>query len=657
MFFNLKDLNLEEIKSEIEKDRQLVKDILEGKVKQRGVTDIIKTILFIVESPNKARTIANFFGRPSSRKFGKITAYEVSLGDKHLIIVATKGHIVDLTTEERGLYGVEQRNGLFVPVYSPIKKCLDCGYQFTEYVEGKKCPACGSTNIDDAVERINALRELASEAEIVLIGTDPDAEGEFIAYSTYLVIKPFAKKIYRAEFHEVTKSAILRAIEELREINLDRVRAQIVRRIEDRWLGFSLSSKVQKVFKREYLSAGRVQTPVLGWIIDRYLEHKNSIVYFIGVKAGDLNLIVDLDIKKRKEAIEIANKLRSSRVKVSILDVFEREINPLPPYMTSTMLQDAVNYLGLSVDRIMQLAQNLFEAGLITYHRTDSIRVSSAGIQVAKEFITQSFGEEYFKPRTWGEGGAHECIRPTKPISPDMLVNMISNGELEVFVELTKNHIALYSLIFRRFMQSQMIPVVAKFAKQVIEIPEINYKEEKEGVLEVLRHGWDLVDDYRIKNLMIQAISGEIPIEHVSFWRSAKIRLYSQSDVINLMRERKIGRPSTYATIVSKLIKRGYVMDVNRKLIPTKLGVYVYSFLKKKYGDYVSEERTRKLEEKMDLIEEGKLDYQEVLRNLYSETEKILEQEDSPEEAEEIIIEADKKFGFNKRKYKKKFKK
>jgi len=652
MFIPLEEIDLEKIKKEIEEERKFVKDIIEGKVKKEK-KELVKTILFIVESPNKARTIANFFGKPSVRSFGKVQVYEVSVGDKHLLITATKGHLLDLTTQPIGLYGVivKEDENIVLPYYNTIKKCLDCGYQFTEYINENKCPICGSENIDDAKDRIEAIQKLAQEVDIVVIGTDPDSEGEFIAYTVYLLVKPFAKEIYRAEFHEVTKSAILKALEELKEIDLNRVKAQMVRRIEDRWLGFSLSEKVQKMFEKNWLSAGRVQTPVLGWIAQRFLEHKNSVSYFIGIKSGKLNLVLDLNIKEKEKLLEVIEKIKKDKIIVKEKIVTEEEINPLPPYITSTMLQEASAYLGLDVDKIMQLAQDLFEAGLITYHRTDSTRVSPAGIQVAKEYITEKFGEKYFKPRVWGEGGAHECIRPTKPIDSETLRNMIENGEIEIFIEITPQHFSLYSLIFKRFIQSQMIPCKVRKVKYILEIPSINHKETLEGILDVLERGWDLVDDYRIRiQKIIDITDNELSIEEVTFWKAAKVKLYSQSDIINLMRERKIGRPSTYATIVSKILRRGYVIESGKRLIPTKLGIYVYYFLNKKYGNFVSEERTRILEEKMDLIEEGKIDYIETLISLKKETKEIIRQEDKKEELKEIINEVNQIFSFGKRK-------
>jgi len=618
------ELNFDEIKKEIEENRRFVKEVLEGKV-QKKKEELMNTVLFIVESPNKARTIANFFGKPSIRTINNLQLYEVSIGNKQLLITATKGHILDLTTENIGFFGILTYNNKFIPIYNTIKKCLSCGRQFTEYAEGKKCPYCGSTDIDDSYNRIIALQELAQEVDYVYIGTDPDYEGEAIAYFVYLLLRPFNKNIYRLEFHEVTKSAILKAMEELREININMVKAQMVRRIEDRWLGFSLSQIVQERFNKKWLSAGRVQTPVLGWVVNRYFDRLKSKSFNLIIFLEDnKRIIVQTDINDRNRIKEIKKKIINKELIIKSYLEKEEEINPNPPLITSTMLQLANRILKIGVDRIMQIAQDLFEAGLITYHRTDSTRISPVGIQIAKDYISEKFGPEYFHGRSWGTGGAHEAIRPTRPIDTERLREMIENGELEIFIELTNYHYALYDIIFKKFIQSQMIPVVVKKFEQIILIPETNLEVKLEGVLDVIKHGWDLIDPFPIEVLKSTPIK-VTKIKSVKYKLTYRYPLYTQSDLIELMRERKIGRPSTYATIVSKLMERGYVLNKNNYMIPTKLGIEVYGFLEDKFGSYVSEERTRELEYKMEILEEGKEDFYNMLKNLYSETLEILE--------------------------------
>jgi len=618
------EINFEETKKEIEENRRLVENILEGNIIKKK-EELMSTVLFIVESPNKARTISHFFGRPSVRAINGIQLYEVSIGNKQLLITATKGHILDLTTENVGFFGVLTKDGEFIPVYNTIKRCLSCGKQFTEYSEGKKCPYCGSTEIDDSYNRIVALQELAQEVDYIYIGTDPDYEGEAIAYSVYLLLRPFNKNIYRVEFHEVTKSAILKAMEELREINLNMVKAQIIRRVEDRWLGFSLSQIVQEKFNKKWLSAGRVQTPVLGWIVNRYFDRLNSKSFNLILSLEDNRTITFLtDIGDRSKIRDIKKKIVGKDLIIKSYVEKEEEINPSPPLITSTMLQLANRILKVGVDKIMQIAQDLFEAGLITYHRTDSTRISPTGIQIAKDYISEKFGLEYFYGRSWGTGGAHEAIRPTRPIDAEKLKEMIDSGEIEIFIDLTKYHYALYDIIFRKFIQSQMIPAKVKKFEQVVELPEIGLEIKVEGILDVVKHGWDLIDPFPIEVLKNTPIK-DTKIKSVKYKLTYKYPLYTQSDVINLMRERGIGRPSTYATIVSKLIERGYVLNKSNYMVPTKLGIDVYGFLKDTFGYHVSEEKTRDLEYRMEILEEGKEDFYKMLRDLYLETSEILE--------------------------------
>ncbi|MEM1688109.1 MAG: reverse gyrase [Nanopusillaceae archaeon] len=621
---NFNELNLDLLKKEIEENRKEVKDILEGKISKKK-EDLLKTILFIVESPNKAKTISNFFGKPSIRIISGISFYEVSIGNKQILIASTKGHILDLTIENVGFFGILVGEKI-IPIYNTIKKCLICGRQFTEYIgDEEKCPYCGGKEIDDSINRIKALQEVAQEVDEILIGTDPDYEGEAIAYFVYLLLKPFNKNIKRVEFHEVTKNAILSAIENPREINLNMVKAQIVRRVEDRWLGFSLSKIVQENFNKKWLSAGRVQTPVLGWIIDRYFEKLNSKCFMLILTLEDeKQLSILTDIKNRQEIKKIKNNLINKELLIKSYIEKEEELHPLPPLMTSTMLNLASKILKIEVDRIMQIAQDLFELGLITYHRTDSIRVSNTGIQIAKDYISEKFGLEFFNGRSWSESGAHEAIRPTKPIDKDKLKEMIENGEIELFMELSQYHYALYDIIFKRFIQSQMNSVIVKKFEQIIHIPEIEKDVKIEGILDVLKHGWDLVDSYVLNTNKNKPLE-KTKVVKVKYKVAYKYPLYTQSDVIDMMREKNIGRPSTYATIISKLLDRKYIINRNNYLIPLDLGIKVYNFLKENFQEHVSEEKTRILENKMKILEEGKEDYYKLLSDLYRETLEILE--------------------------------
>ncbi|NJE06363.1 reverse gyrase [Thermococcus sp. M36] len=614
------ELNLNEILKQIDEDREKVRLVMEGKISAK-VKDLVKSALMIVESPNKARTIANFFGQPSKRRIGDLVAYEVSIGNKMLTILASGGHMFDLVTNE-GYHGVliDEEEGMikFIPVYDTIKRCRDCGHQFVDWEEKGVCPRCGSTNVRDALENVNAMREIAQEVDEILIATDPDTEGEKIAWDIRNVLSPYTPNIKRIEFHEVTRPAIMRAIEEARDVNEGRVNAQLVRRIEDRWIGFELSQELQRVFENRNLSAGRVQTPVLGWIIERYKEFSESETYFLGLTLEN-GLQVTVEVGKDGKNVEPPEFVTVEKVELE-----ERELNPSPPYTTDAMLKDASTFLKLSAPETMRLAQDLFEMGLITYHRTDSTHVSNTGIEIAKEYITQEVGEEYFKPRPWGEEGTHEAIRPTRPIDTGRLMQLVRDGIIQLPKNLTRNHYRLYDMIFKKFMTSQM-----RAARILFERATINAgvgKAEIEGYIEVIEDGWTRLRSPPFRQLPRLEEGARLKVVEAKKWKAPKVSLYTQGDIIALMKEHKIGRPSTYAKIVETLIRRYYVIETRgrKKLVPTEQGIKVYHYLISKYKELVSEEKTRELEELMDRVEENKADYQKVLEALYGEIRRHL---------------------------------
>ncbi|MFP3268928.1 MAG: reverse gyrase [Desulfurococcales archaeon] len=647
-FKKLSEVNLEEIIKEIDRDRRSVVEVLSGKEAYR-LKELVKTALMIVESPNKARTISNFFGRPSVRVLpngGK--AYEVTIGNLTLTITATEGHVVDLVPRagpdvleyaelSTELYGVayDRKEKKFLPVYSTIKKCRDCGYQFVE--DSRVCPRCGSSRIFDKKEVIESLRELATEFDKVLVATDPDAEGEKIGWDIAVLLRPLSREVKRIEFHEVTRRAILEALSNERLIDEKLVCAQIVRRIEDRWIGFSLSKKLQTDFWPEYckrkglkkckenknLSAGRVQTPVLGWIIDRYNQHVKSdrTVKVVQAKLG--GTLREIEFVAQGKEDEKAND--STTLKIEVLGEERIKMNPLPPFTTDTMISEANKALRLSAHEVMALAQDLFELGLITYHRTDSTRVSSVGIEIAKEYLKKLKGDkwaDYFVPRSWGEGGAHEAIRPTKPISKDELARLLEEGEIEFVRTPTSKHLSLYDLIFRRFVASQMRP--AEYLVQKVRLKFGELSKEMEIQTDVI-YEQGFMELYIPFKLDKPLPSGEFEISAVRSYKRRLVPLFTQGDIVALMRERGIGRPSTYATIISKLQSRKYVVESKRfgKLIPTELGINIFNYLSEKFSNMVSEERTRSLELKMDSVSEGKLKHSEVIAELYREIETL----------------------------------
>jgi reverse gyrase len=591
----------------------------------------IETLLFIVESPNKARTIAWFWGRPARRRYGRLTVYETSLMDPDtgkayiVTITSTLGHLYDLVVDDpEGFYGVRwsEEHG-FMPVYGTIKKCLKCGHRFAS-IENK-CPVCGETEaIIDSNARLSVLRKLASEVDKVIIATDPDTEGEKIAYDVYLTIRPFNSNIWRGEFHEVTPQAVMEAIRKPRQIDTRLVKAQIYRRIEDRWIGFSVSRRLWERFGKKWFGAGRVQTPVLGWVIDRYKEWKENLGYGILVKLENGGRI-QFHTMDRALAKEL-RKNGISHVIVKEKRVEEVEKNPPPHYTTDSLLYDASRKLGFNSETTMSLAQNLFEAGLITYHRTDSTRVSSTGIRIAMEYLDKKGLKELAQPRGWGEGGAHEAIRPTKPLDAEEVRRRIMDGSLRVQVKITSWHLKLYDMIFRRFVASQMKPAKLLVGEAVIAIPQ-SIEASVSGVIGVLESGFDRVDPPRILGWIGSIEPGEtIGVSEYKVYRASTIQLYRSGDLIKLMKERGIGRPSTYANAIHANKRHGYIIESKKRkyVIPTKQGIEAYDFVESNFGELLSEEASRVMERVMDLINSGELDVDKALMSLKAQIEGLV---------------------------------
>ncbi len=670
----LDEVDLDSILKEINRSRELIRSVRKGAIPKEiteGTPLQLKTALLVVESPNKARTIAKFFGRPSVREYGRLRVYEVNLGNYTLLITASGGHIYDVVTDVKDptvkhIHGIaikDENTKKFIPIYNTIKRCLENGHQFVvddTNLTKVVCPVCGSHNIFDTKTTIEAIRDVAQEVDEILVGTDPDTEGEKIAFDITNIVLPINRNVKRVEFHEITRRAITNAIYNPRTIDFNLVKAQLVRRIEDRWLGFSLSERLQTDFWRRFctkisklkkkdilykryhelcekfrtryrnLSAGRVQTPVLGWIIEAYDNHVKSKTLFLILNIGELRVEIPLPQEVRK-------KLRRRTVdkvtaEVSIDSVSEEEVYPLPPYTTDSVLYDISSKFRMPAQKAMQILQELFELGFITYHRTDSTRVSDAGIAVAREYMKEKFGEEYskyFQPRTWGEGGAHECIRPTRPVDAETLRNLISEGIIEPVRRLTKAHYIVYDLIFKRFMASQSKPSLVKRVKgkvkakiyagenQIIELEPTDF----EVVSEVLFEGFSMFYKYFYPRKVPDEGTYELTNEfELREWYTHP--LHTQATLVKTMKEKEIGRPSTYAKIVDTLFKRRYVAfdkSKSKGIVPLPLGREVYDYLISNYSELVNEERTRTLEKRMSEVEEGKVDYDELINELYSE--------------------------------------
>ncbi|MGC8692327.1 MAG: reverse gyrase [Thermoplasmata archaeon] len=639
---------------EVETERLSLKEGME-----RNVTSVLsgmKHILLIVESPIKARTITSFFGKPGFFEVGGIRVYETFLGNITMMIAASQGHLYDLTTRPYGFYGVEKiHDGLknrFIPYYSSIKRCRN-GHQFTEPVRNR-CPKCGEEIVMDKSNMIDDIRKLAFEVDEILIGSDPDTEGEKIAWDLFLNLRTVNKNIKRIEFHEVTKEAILNALKNPREMDISRIKAQIVRRIEDRWVGFALSRKMQTAFWKFYckklglsdkinckinrnLSAGRVQTPVLGWIVERtkeYYKHRKMTTLMKIEGLDKISFIAEDEINEPLKA-----KLKSTEYKIYDLKI-------LPPYTTDTLLSDASHILKFDVGKTMQLAQELYELGFITYHRTDSTHVSDHGIEIVRSYFRQisENGEfQNFHPRKWSESGTHECIRPTRPLDMEMLIEAIESGEILYGGKITKDHLLLYNMIFKRFITSQLDNV--KYEEESITIEsEVNGKSIEMRNMEKSIVSVKL-DDIP-QNILKRFVYTPLPLKEASGEQIKKLCMnecilhpvwniyisdinpYTEGDVVKEMREKRIGRPSTYSVIITNLKSRKYIIrDRNGYLYSTNLGEEGYAYLVNNFSHLVSETRTAKLYEEIDEIENGRRDYTETLNEIFDEISSSLKKE------------------------------
>ena len=616
-------VDLEDVKTRIEETRQ-------GKGKRID----IKTVLMIVESPTKARTIAWFWGRPGKRLgIDRTRIYETSAVDEEtgtiylLTVTSSKGHVYDLTIDPgEGFYGVETGT-VYKPIYDTVKRCLDCG---TSYAGSGACPRCGSPRRLDSQATLSKLRKLALEVDEIVIATDPDREGEKIAWDLYLTLKPYNPNIYRGKFHEVTRRAVIEALRSPSGFSRPQVEAQIVRRITDRWIGFTLSSHLWARYNKRWLGAGRVQTPVLKWIVNRYAEWKATRGYWVRITLKNgAKLRIYAETRDKAERIASAGKAT-----IAGLARLSEERGPQPPYTTDTLIYDASRRLRLSASATMKLAQDLFESGLITYHRTDSTRVSPAGINVAMEYMDRKGLKEYASPRSWGTGGAHEAIRPVKPYDAEELKRMILDGTLNVPVKLTWLHFRLYDMIFRRFIASHMKPAVIEYTDLTWMIADERITDRR--ISRITHPGWTLIADPGVEEWAARVEAGDvIAFAEVKIARGSKTPLFKSGDIVKLMKERGIGRPSTYSKAIEANKRHGYIIESKKVkvLVPTRTGIEVQRYLEFEFSDLVSEDTSRRLEEVLDSIEYGREAPSSVLDSLLERMTSIIKSGQSMGEA------------------------
>ncbi|MEM2006226.1 MAG: reverse gyrase [Sulfolobales archaeon] len=538
------------------------------------VSRIVPTLI-IVESPTKARTIAKMFGGGGKRYISGLVAYEavIPVGKTYYVstIVPSLGHLFDLAIDV-GLYGVKvSRDGSVTPVYTSLKRCRECGSQFTNEVDS--CPRCSSLRVYDSIRTINVMRKLAKESSLVVIATDADEEGEKIAYDIYVALKPYNENIKRADFHEITRYGIISGMTSLREIDLRLVKSQVIRRVDDRLVGFGLSNILKEYLGTPNAGGGRVQTPVLSWVVERYEKYVRNKSFVLSVELPYEGVSLKLYVDSGEEVERLSADLSSGVELVPIAEEVET-LHPRPPYTTDTALEDLSKYLKISPGEAMKILQELYEAGFITYHRTSSTRVSNYGIEIAKSYLRSINLQHLFNPRSWGDGGAHEAIRPTRPVED------VETESIQFGVPLTRKHYEAYRLIFKRFVASQMTPSKVLYRHYsfrssgrelaVIKLP-----------IGVVEEGFTKVLPIKLVELPGKALT--VKPKSIRSYRGSKVGLLTSAEAIRKMKEEGIGRPSTYAKAIENNRRHGYVVISKYKqcLIPTKRGTAVLGLVKR----------------------------------------------------------------------------
>ncbi|NLC77387.1 MAG: type I DNA topoisomerase [Clostridia bacterium] len=559
-------------------------------------------VLVIVESPAKAKTIANF------------------LGSKKYTVKSSMGHIRDLPKSQ---LGVDVENN-FEPKYITIR--------------GKG-------------ELLKELRSLAKKSDKVLLAPDPDREGEAIAWHLQQILGIDEQEKCRIEFNEITKKAIQEAVKKPRQIDEHRVCAQQARRILDRLVGYKLSPLLwAKV--RKGLSAGRVQSVAVRLIAEREEEIQNfrpeeywSLTAKLGNRDNEYflaKLFKDpegngIQIGSEAEMNQVMENLKNASYLVTTVKKRERRRNPYPPFTTSSLQQEAYRKLGFVAKKTMRLAQQLYEGlelgkkggtqGLITYLRTDSTRVATEAQEEARQYINEVIGAEYVPETTkqyitgQKKQDAHEAIRPTSVFrTPDSVKEYLSRDQWR-----------LYRLIWERFVASQMKPAVIEVT--TVDITANRYQFRASGSVikfpGFLKVYGDLPEENGEESGFLPELAeGEVlqlkRLEPKQHFTQPPPR-YSEATLVKTLEELGIGRPSTYAPTIDNILNRGYVVRENKQFIPTELGIIIVDLLKEFFPDVIDVEFTANMEQKLDEIEEGERDWKQVLHEFYEPFAKLLE--------------------------------
>ena len=567
--------------------------------------------LIIVESPAKANTIKKFLGGNTK-------------------VVASMGHVRDLPKSK---LGIDIENN-FEP----------------EYI-----------NIRGKGDLIKELKKDAKSAKKVYLATDPDREGEAIAWHLSKILDVDKDKITRVTFNEITKTAVQKAVKEPRDIDINLVDAQQARRVLDRIVGYKISPILWKKVRRG-LSAGRVQSVAVKLIVDREEEIEKFIpeeYWNIYVKLLDEKTNKTFEARffgkdKKKQEIhskeqvdEILKNIKNAKYIVEEVKKGEKKRNPAPPFTTSTMQQEASRKLGFTLKKTMSVAQVLYEGvkipekgtvGLITYMRTDSTRISEEARTAAKEHIVKTYGEKYYENRYFKTNkeaqDAHEGIRPTyADLEPDKIKESLTNDQYK-----------LYKLIYNRFMASQMSPAVYDTMAVTIDANTYTFKANGQnlkfkGFMTLYVEGTDEKQEEEegiIPELEPKQEVKEKSIEPKQSFTEPPAR-YTEASLVKALEEKGIGRPSTYSPTITTILERRYIEKEQKQLIPTELGKVVNKLLTENFTDIINVEFTAKVENQFDDIAEGKEKWKEMIEEFYGPFEKNLEKVEK--ELEHVEIE------------------
>lgn len=561
------------------------------KIKEKKSNAISKKKkLVIVESPAKAKTINRYLGAD-------------------YIVKSSMGHLIDLP---KSRLGIDLDNG-FEPEYITIR---------------------GRAKI------LNELKREAKKSEEVLLAADDDREGESIAWHIGNRIKLANSNIpiKRIVFHEITKDALNEAIEKPRDIDIAKVNAQKARRVLDRLIGYNLSPLLWEKIKRG-LSAGRVQNvalliicnregeieafiPVEYWTFGVFLKHKNKeflaeLQKYKGSKP---------ELKTKEDVDEIMEHLKDKTYKVSSIEIKDRLRNPIAPYTTSKLQQAASTSLGYNSSKTMQIAQTLYEGvsiagestGLITYMRTDSVRISPVAQEQAREFIKKEYGENYLPAEAPSYSvkknaqDAHEAIRPTNVfLTPDYVKEYLKSEQYK-----------LYKLIWERFVSSQMLPAKMKNTRAIIVAGDCEFsvsssKIEFDGYLKVLTiDKGDKEKVLKMPNLSENEICEFVDNNPEQHFTTPPPR-YNDASLVKTLEESGIGRPSTYAPTIRTIIARHYIQRKGKQLVPTELGKLVNELISENFSELININFTANMESKLDKIEDDNIEWNNILKEFY----------------------------------------